>query len=330
MRIGILTFHEADSYGAVLQAYALQTVLERLGAESELITFRKDPEKVAKNSSNPMIRRLLDEGKKRAKLFFSFRDVTYDRFLAGSDQIWNFSISEVDERYFLPFASAYKRYSYAASFGEKQIPEKMKDWCAKQLAGFAKLSVREESGRELIKELTGREALVCPDPTLLLTQEDWEKIAVPAQEQPYALLFLLQYNKEFADAAESWAKERNMALRVVTAAFMPRFGFEPWSGIGPAEWLGLISGASAVFTNSFHGAAFSLLFRKPLCVGLLEGELQNRNGRIVELTEAVGLESFSEIAPKIVPQDRLDAYLLEKRVVAMQYLTRIIEDIDDK
>ncbi len=298
MRIGILTFHEADSYGAVLQAYALQTVLERLGAESELVTFRKDPAKVGKNPSNPMIRHLLDESKKRAQIFCSFREdylhlsrpfskdeyarvnAMYDRFLAGSDQIWNFSISAVDERYFLPFASANKRYSYAASFGGMQIPEKMKPWCAKQLAGFAGLSVREERGRALIKELTNRDALVCPDPTLLLTREDWERIAVPPRERPYALLFLLQYNKEFADAAESWAKERNMALRVVTAAFMPRFGFEPWSGIGPAEWLGLISGASAVFTNSFHGAAFSLLFRKPLCVGLLEGELQNRNGRL--------------------------------------------------
>lgn len=342
MRIGILTFHEADSYGAVLQAYALQTVLERLGAESEFITFRKDPAGEEKNSSNPMIRRLLEEGKKRAKIFSLFRDeyfrisrpfskgeyaqidAEYDRFLAGSDQIWNFSISEADERYFLPFASANKRYSYAASFGEQQIPEKMKAWCAKQLAGFEGLSVREESGRRMIKELTGRDALVCPDPTVLLTQEDWKQIATHVQNQPYALLFLLQYSKELSDAAEKWARERNMALQVVTAAFMPRFGFSPWSSIGPTGWLGLIAGASAVFTNSFHGVEFSLLFQKPVYVGLLEGELQGRNGRIVELMEAVGLGGVSEFVPQIVPQDRLETYLSEKRTVAMQYLKRII------
>ncbi len=344
MKIGILTFHEADNYGAVLQAYALQTVLERLGAESEFIAFERQAVRATQAASaNPLILRIKAEGEKRAEHFARFRDRylhisppfpkesgaqindLYDRFIAGSDQIWNLTAPEFDARYFLPFAAPEKRYSYAASFGTSAIPENVRAWCAVQLSEFTGLSVREESGRQLIRELTGRDALVCPDPTLLLDRDEWNTIATPVPAEPYALLFLLQYNAELAEAAKKWSEKLGVSLKVVTAAYMPRFGFEAWSGTGIEEWVGLIAGAQAVFTNSFHGAVFSLIYRRLLYIGLLEGNLSGRNGRITELMRATGIGDCIGGEPRIAPEDEWVAYLREKRTEAMVYLEVIIK-----
>ena len=137
MKVGILTFHEADSFGAVLQAYALQQTLSKLGANSEFVQLRM-PQTTAQaqnvtGAAAIFARRIQAESQKREALFADFRqkymhisrtyqptdpiDDDYDCFIAGSDQIWNFRIPGADARYFLPFAKPEKRYSYAASFG---------------------------------------------------------------------------------------------------------------------------------------------------------------------------------------------------------------------
>ena len=343
MKVGILTFHDTDSYGAVLQAYALQTILKNLGVESSFVSFEKSTSAAERAvPGNPAIRRLIEEGEKRRGLFASFRekhlhvghpfpreacaniDALFDCFIAGSDQIWNLSVPESDRQFFLPFASPEKRYSYAASFGSGEMPMKVREWCAGQLAGFAALSVREESGRRLIKELTGRDAIVCLDPTMLLEGKDWEAIASQSPDGHYAMLFMLQYNKGLADTAERWAEQHGLPLKIVTASFMPHFGYEAWSSTGPEEWIGLISGADAVFTNSFHGAVFSLIYRRPLRVALLEGALQNRNGRIVELLESLGMNDCIDKSPLTVPVDQWEIYIRERRETSMSYLRKVV------
>lgn len=313
MKAGILTFHDADNYGAVLQAWALQQTLKKLGVQSEFISV----EAPAPKASPPAASRgaalfeehMREEREKRASLFKQFRrshlicspvyakdelkktDKEYDLFIAGSDQIWNYRIPGADERFFLPFAAPEKRFSYAASFGMEELPERVKPWCADRLRRFAGISVREESGRRIVYELTGRDAAVSLDPTLLLSQADWETMICPTEKDRYLLLFMLKFDGALAAGAREAAEKSGFELKTVTAAYMPQCGFACWNEVGVEDWIGLIAGASGVYTNSFHCTALSLLFGKSVSVAGLQGELSGRNGRIEELLKLAGCES---------------------------------------
>jgi len=347
MKVGILTFHEADNYGAVLQAYALQQVLKKLGAESEFISTQTQDAPSADPISGPasiFMKRIRTEGAKRAALFQQFRDRfmicsaryakeeltkindEYDLFIAGSDQIWNFRIPGADERYFLPFADPQKRVSYAASFGTEEFPEKAKPWCAKQLEQFKHLSVREESGWRIVRELIQKDAMVCLDPTLLLTREDWGKLILSDEEEPYVLLFMLKYDEELALRAKNAAAEAGVALKVVTAAFMPQYGFSGWSDVDVNDWIKLIAGAKGVFTNSFHGTVFSLLFGRPLSVARLGGELSKRNGRLEELLNRVGMERALCGEQCCMDADAFEKQIDAARQESLNYLKEVLSD----
>ena len=349
MKAGILTFHEADNYGAVLQAWALQQTLKKLGAESEFLSVKTPPAPVQTLPAGPaalFLRRVQAEGEKRAALFRQFRESRmvcskayekealseaagdYDLFLAGSDQIWNFRIPGADERYFLPFAPREKRFSYAASFGSEDLPEKAKEWCAGQLERFARISVREESGRRIVKELTGRDAAVSLDPTLLLEPEDWKDLFPETEREPYMLLFLLKYDESLAARAKQAAEEAGVALKTVTAAFMPQCGFSAWSSVGVGDWVGLVAGASGVFTNSFHGTVFSLLFQRPLSVAWLGGELSSRNGRIEELLKRAGLEEALDGGPVCLGNGVFRERIGKAREESLNYLKEVLRDAD--
>lgn len=342
MKTGILTLHEADSYGAVLQAYALQRTLERLSTESEFLSFARvgaEPPRTADRYPPALIGRIRREGERRAAVFAGFRSerlrcaapvpwreaaeaaAGYERIIVGSDQVWNPRIPGVDERYFLPFAPPEKRFSYAASFGAEDLPAGVRDWCAGQLRDFAGLSVREESGRRLIQELTGRDAAVCLDPTLLLARGEWEALAAPPECEGYVLAFLLKFDGPLLAAAKEEATRRGVEIKTAAGAFMPQLGFDAWSGVGVERWLGLIRNAGCVFTNSFHGAVFSLLFGRPLRTAGLEGALAGRSGRIEELLRRAGMEeSFKRVCPAPSGSGWLDP----GRKASMNYLREIV------
>ena len=348
MKVGILTFHHADNYGAVLQSYALQQVLRRLGADSAFVAMPTKPQA----TPNPVVaqrfaafsNRIKAEQEKRSAHFAQFRQEhlsisklyqqndlealvqDYDLFLAGSDQVWNVQIPDTDPRYFLPFAPGEKRCSYAASFGSAQIPEKVAPWCARQLEQFRSLSVREESGRAIIQQLTGRDCAVCLDPTLLLEQEEWEELVHPVEKEPYLLAFFLNYDAEGVARANTLAQERGLKLRVVTAGFVPQLGFEPWSGTGVEDWLSLIYHAQGVVTNSFHGTVFSILFERPLCVVPLGGELAGRNGRMEELLDKTGMMDCMNGTLAAPDYAQVKKRLERLKAGSLEYLRGVLKD----
>lgn len=346
MKIGILTFHEADSYGAVLQAYALQQTLAKNGADSEFVQIKlpkaQSASPAASGAAAIFARRMQAESKKREALFVAFRqahmhisrdyqptdpiDDDYDCFIAGSDQIWNFRIPGADARYFLPFAKPEKRYSYAASFGADALPEKAKDWAAEQLSHFQGISVREGSGCQIVTELTGREAQVCLDPTLLPERADWEALVQREMSEPYVLLFLLKYDEALAQKAKAEAERRGVALRIVTAAFMPQMGMSAWNTTGVTDWLSAIANAQCVFTNSFHSMVFSMIFGRSFHVRRLGGELSSRNGRLEEMLESLQLsEAFeSVVSPNY---DEVWKRLEPRRSASLEYIRRIIHAV---
>lgn len=346
MKTGILTFYGADSYGAVLQAYALQQALLRLGADCEFVDIRMSGHGAAapqQGSASPaaavFARRLQAEGQKRAALFARFRarhlrvsrpyrpteDIAaeYDLFIAGSDQIWNLRIPDADARYFLPFARPEQRCSYAASFGGDTPPEHVRDWIAGQLSGFRAVSVREKSGVDTVKALTGKEAVVCLDPTFLLEREDWETLAAEETVDPGVVLFLLKYDEALVAAARAEAERQGLPLRIITAGFMPQLGTAPWVGNGVSQWLSAIRNARCVFTNSFHGMVFSMIFERPFRMARLGGELAGRNGRIEELLSFLDLSQALE-APVYPEYAALWHRMEERKAASLAYLEGLV------
>lgn len=345
MKAGILTFHEANNYGAVLQAYALQQTLKKLDVESELISIlpkRHEPETSQPMKSSPLLKRIQEAGKKRAQKFDDFRkeylvcsvpysndnlrelNNSYDFFIAGSDQIWNVQIPDADPVYFLPFADPKKCYSYAASFGSAEIIPSAKDWCGKQLSRFSLLSVREEAGRTLIRNLINREATVCLDPTLLLDSFEWSHLTAPVSDSPYYLLYMLKYDDLLVQKAREEAEKTKIDLKVITSSFIPQFGISTWSEIEVIDWLSLFAGAKGIFTNSFHGTAFSIIFEKPLCVELLGDELESRNSRIEDLLKKAGLTAIEKESQTFLYVESAKKNLSQLKTESMQYLHNII------
>lgn len=352
MKAAILTFHMADNYGAVLQAYALQRTLLKLGVDNEILTT--DFSDNAKNSTehhsgaaSVLRNRILKENDKRHRLFEEFRRTylrcsvkysdpvlvranrNYDFFITGSDQVWNLRIPGTSGRYFLPFADPKKRVSYAASFGSEDLPEKSREWCAKQLREFAHLSVREKTGQELIFRMTGRESSVTLDPVLLPGRNEWDALISAREDAPYYLLYMITYDGELAMRAKHAAMRDGVGLRTVCGTFAPQCGFDPWSGVGVGEWLSLIAGAQGVFTNSFHGTAFSLIYEHKVMVSGLKGALSGRNGRILELLEIAGLletagdERFSGDTFYSLPPGVFEKRLSSAKEKSLQYLKEV-------
>ena len=349
MKAGILTFHSANNYGAVLQAYALQKTLTALGVDNEFIDFCQTPSEehmpaAAAEQRGPAVfaARIRAEGQKRSALFDAFRKAylrtsvpfrikdanklndLYDVFIAGSDQIWNAQLPEADSRYLLPFAVPEKRVAYAASFGTGDVPERLKDWYARQLTVFRALSVREMQGRDIVKALTGRDCEVCLDPVLLLDRADWEQLTQPHEGKPYLFLYMVNYDGQLAGRAQETAEQNGMELRIAAAGYIPQYGFAPWSGIGVEQWLSLIRNAGGVFTNSFHCTALSMIFGRPLSTALLREELSHRNGRLEELLALAGMDCRADGELMPVSSEAFAERLESGKRASLDYLKRAL------
>ncbi len=214
----------------------------------------------------------------------------YDAFVCGSDQIWNPTYSSTSGLYFLTFAPKCKRIAFAPSFGLSKLPAALHPLYRKWLNGIPHLSVREEAGASIIKELTGRDVPVLPDPTLCLSQKSWEKV----EQQPsfdtssYILTYFLgNETNHYCRFIEHYAE--NIGAQVINLFDLR----EPEHyAIGPAEFVWLIHHAKAMFTDSFHGTVFSLIFHTPFVVfDRIESGGQGMSSRIETLLRNTGLEN---------------------------------------
>ena len=188
-------------------------------------------------------------------------------FLTGSDQVWSGG-RKADPVYFLRFAPEEKRIAFAPSFGSNEIADFNRKPFARYISEIPVLSAREERGVELIKELTGREAVRLPDPTLLLTGEDWRRFASKAKKiaSPYLLVHFLDEPSDLAiETIRKIAAERK--LKTVVFAYPHSAFAQSADGCmvdgGAEDYVSLIDGAELVCTDSFHSSLFSVnLHRK--------------------------------------------------------------------
>lgn len=351
-RVGVVTFHTALNYGAVMQTYALQTFLNTIDIENVVIDYKSDfiqkcylPFFVADGKVFNALVRGFFFGKnirKRQKGFSEFiknylycsksyytsDEIENDReeysfFISGSDQVWSPISAGFDPVYFLPFARDEQKVSYAASIGSTELNEDVKQELFNRLKGFRVLSVREESAKKLLMGADAqREIYVHPDPTLLIPQEHWLKIATdPVVKEDYLLIFNVEKPIHDIAYAKKLATQKNIKVvyindRTVRKASDITYIEAP----SPDEFLSLFANAKAIVTNSFHGTVFSIIFKKEFYVEL--DNKKQRNIRVEGLLEQLEIptrdisekQDFAEIN-----WDNVERILQQKRKNVEEY-----------
>lgn len=190
----------------------------------------------------------------------------YDYYISGSDQIWNPDMPFENEPYLLSFVpNGKKRISYASSFGRNNLPEKYKKHYQNSLKHYDSISVREESGKNIIKELIDWDSEVVLDPTMLFDANFWQTLSIqPNLKQKYLFCFSLHNNKELLHFASNICKRKGLDLVVISdePIHFEKINVINVPNSGPKEWLGLVEKADFIITDSFHGTVFSILFEK--------------------------------------------------------------------
>ena len=258
----------------------------------------------------------------------------YDAYICGSDQIWNPSYTSTSSAYFLQFAPEHKRIAFAPSFGVSSIPSELYPLYKKWLNGIPYLSVREQRGAEIIKEITGREVPILPDPTLCLSKESWsdfERKPDYIKCETYVLTYFLgNETNKYRRFIEHYAAGKKI-INLLDLRDPEYFATDP------AEFVWLIHHAKAVFTDSFHGTVFSLIFHTPFIVferiesggmgmsSRIETLLKifSMDDRWFSLGKAIDACDFSQIE-KIIERER------EKALVFIQKSLKSVEDAKSK
>lgn len=319
MKIGIMTFHRAANYGAVLQAYALQFFLTKMGNETKVMDYRcKEIEKVhsplyflyikgIKNKIRQFLRWPVKLHKRKifnhfvkTKLALSVRackrnkevllQEEYDIVIAGSDQIWNPDLIKGDTTYLLDFIPENMvKISYAASFGVDRLDTENTELYKRYIDKFDKLSVRERQGIAIVKNLCNKTVINTIDPTLLLQKEDWESFMTDPRYDNFILLYMIRYSDNLIKIAKELAEEKGKQLIFISDSMRRKKGIRYITSATPEEWIGLFYNADYVVTNSFHGLAFSIIFNKGMLLEL-SGLAQNGNNRITDLLDSLAIE----------------------------------------
>lgn len=321
MKIGIITFHFVNNFGGVLQGYALQKkISECCDVDCVMVDYRNwfirftDTVRIFPITTNLQEfisgLRTLKARFGRIRQFKKFMREDYvltrfygsrwsmnlippkcDKFVCGSDQIWNPVITMgVAPNYFLRFVEKSKdKIAYAPSFGTDGISRIWKKKIKKYIESFDYLSVREKSGKQMIFEMTGREAEQLIDPTFLLEKHEWEKFAVSSNiKGKYILLYIMQRDEEVYEYARKIKEKMGIQLVEISRyGYKPDFVDECLVDVGPKEFLGLFRDAEYVCTNSYHGLAYSLIFEIEFCLI----PCKRFKARIENLLELLHIES---------------------------------------
>lgn len=363
MKVGIVTFHRALNYGAVLQAYALNKFFSNNGIDSRIVDYRspnmeifykpikanpfKSPRVFLKEliyaprikSKRKKFEAFIKKNIPTSPVYTKYDDLKcivddYDCFISGSDQVWNYKWMNMDEAFFLGFAPNGKKSSYAASFGFSQIPDEYKAEYKRLLEGFKHISVRESDGKTIVEDLLGRENVeVSVDPTCLISADMWNEIASESEENGYVLLYLLEKSEYLINYAKELARMNNTKVVIISDAIKKISGLEYKSFIGPDEFVGLFKNAKYVVTNSFHGLMFSVIFEKEFYV-MYQQYAGAPNSRLINFVDEYGLEErvLSQDQPvftKKIDYSRVREILELHRQESLDYVMSLKENYEE-
>lgn len=315
-KIGIITWHNYPNFGSALQAYALHRYINALGGDVRIIDYA--PEKprlwrirlvlsffdqfIPKKAAEKFHYRFLSfecRYFRKTRRYVTIESLaktnrSFDIFICGSDQIWAPNVFR--EIYMLSFVEdAKKKLSYAASIGLPEIPVDLQPVYNRLLKRFDRISVREKQGRDLLS-LIGIDATVVLDPTFLFAKEHWIKLAKMGRKRtgPYILCYFLGQTERHRKMAEAIAAMKEYSIVCLSRFEMDkRPSFITDSDAGPREFIGYVSNAALVITDSFHGLCFSINLNRDFYVvnRFEDGDAINQNSRIEHILTALSLEA---------------------------------------
>ena len=358
-RTAIITFHRALNYGAILQAFALENILAKIGAHSEIIDYRcphieciyrpfdvrhcKNLSSGAKkclksfglikkrHNFNEFAKKHLTVTKTcRTKKVLQRTAAEFETIITGSDQVLNPNAAGGDFSYFLNFAgSDVKKITYAASLGYTSFPPEYESKCIGYLKNFESISVREKSICETIAELTDKTVENVLDPTLLLSAAQWLGIAKKPRNLPdkYILVYMMEGDKYTIEKARALAGSKGCSLVLINPTLKQRQtcrDFIMYIAASPEEFVGMFAEAEAVVTNSFHGAAFSLIFKKEFYA---EASNAEKSARITDLL------ALFDLSDRLLPNEKnreidwakLNSQLVKEQDKSISWLKNSLE-----
>ena len=292
-KVNLLTIHWGRSYGAVMQTYATSKLLEKNGHEVTVVNIIHPKEK--KFYSN------------LRSFFYFFQDCQFSIFkhrffpkltrkmyglvpsklpsseyvVIGSDQVWNKDItSPIDLSYFVDFADDVKKVSLASSFGKSEwnADEEYTEKVKKYLSKFKAISVREDTGNEILSKVFGLQSTVLIDPTL--AYGEFEDLVLNRKKKKQIFTFLFSNKQETKDIVDAISKD--LSLPVFKHS---KLSF--YLNNSPRRWLTNIRNSSYIITDSFHGLAFSIIFKKEFFVLCAD---EKKFTRLKSLLNLLGLQ----------------------------------------
>lgn len=336
-KVGIVTIHKINNYGAAAQAYALNRCIRELGHDAKTIDFRTyrvaesyrifqpltSPMDIPRNAQALLYSSRLRKRKARFDSFLAEQmpmtedafysdaelakaELDFDTYICGSDQIWNTHCRNYDDAFLLKFArNRGRRISYAASLGASSIHPDMQERFSEELHAYHAVSVRERDAVDIIEPLAGRPVQHVCDPVFLLSREQWQEVAAPRQfQKPYIFCYHVKGDLPgMRDYLRSLSRKTGLPVVVVNMNLREMlYPNVKRYDAGPREFLSLIQNAAYVVTNSFHATAFSLIFRKQFMVFSPHGAGPSRLTSILDtagLMDRVWAEGCSDIAAQI-------------------------------
>lgn len=285
-----ITCSNAYNYGAVLQTYALQKYLERLGHNVKVINYtppylREISPKYKKNILAQIIRKILytPDYYKSSIVFNSFKEQYIhqtsactnlsdvqklpkpDLYIAGSDQIWNpYMNNGLDETYYINIPHINK-ISYAASIGCNILEDSYNSFLKKMLLNFKFIYVREKQSAAYLQKL-GINADYTLDPVYLLTSDQWNTLCDYNPKEKYIIVYALHHIQNIYNYAKNLADSLGVKMYVISVEIkeIRRGGDKFFWNPTVQQFLSLIRNAEAVVSNSFHGISFGLIFNRPV------------------------------------------------------------------
>lgn len=356
MKVGILTFHRAHNYGAVLQCYALQKVIRDLGCEVEVIDYKQPHIEsfYKKNIHLTVIFNYFIHLKlsilfkyirdyllycKRKDLFRSFRQKYlncsntlidnlipdyYDRYVIGSDQVWGLHCcGGYDPVYFGGFAHSLssKIYGYAISSNGDFLNFFSKKELTSVINRFVRISFREKNIRDKICDWVGENYPLSLDPTLLTNVGVWDPLIKDGyKKRKYVVIYHIRGSRYYPGQIEKnvYSFAANKGYEVMNFSTM-NFHVE--------DFVSSIKYAQCVFTSSFHATVFSIIFGTPFYSYTLN---DGHDGRYVDLLKSLNLNNhlLSETDqinnPMCFDYEETNAKLLHMREDSLDYLKEIL------
>ena len=361
--IGVCLKYMMRNYGSQLQARATVKILEDMGLDYEILQYNKkgilfklkaiprifnpvfvndkmlslQKRKSLRNVPQVEIRnRLFDDYSKKhfgdhtvsVDYYKDLQNIAerYDAVITCSDQLWS-PAGLGTNFYNLMFVPQHiRKISFASSFGVDKIPSYQLKRTKQYLDRIEYISVRENQGRDIVKQLTGRDVPVLMDPVFVYTKEEWEDF-IPVErvyDFPYVLTYFLGDNNHFRKRVEEFAHKKG--LKIVAIKFSnsyleydKNFGDVAPFDVDPDRFLNLVRGANFICTDSFHGCAFSIICEKPVAIfnRYTAGSSSSKNSRIDSLCENLGLSKIRANENSSLSDlftDEIDYYSVKKRL----------------